>query len=378
MTNLVWGTEWMPIEKIKQESLDIFKIKEDLLFVKISSRLQFNQEVIVIRFYPDNFEIIARGSIQGQQDNFWLVVLDPKVSHSLPNKNDKILPIAKINPQNLNEEPLTQPLESKSALNGFREPGYFELGLHKMEGSHQIMTDLEANQYKRFPFQFYKSHFLWYMDFIWRFGVFYSTQNSSIPVIGYDQFDKPTAIDEERFEIRLRLSPWINHFKTHLKFISYKQAFVTSNEDEYILSTQYSGNGIGLYNFYEFSPSLWQGKDRWNLNFHRIYFDYNYIPLNSKDGTVSRGVGAGYLNELELGIQLLLSTNLVPWFNRFFIDLAWFKNSTLLRFSGVTQSPLDGFYVIPPSGQSYEVNQGYYIRFGWRIDDYVSQFFKVR
>jgi hypothetical protein len=373
-----WSSDWMPLESIRKESLPIVQIKEDLLFVKVSPRLQFNQEVIVVRIYKDNLEVVAQGAIQGQQDQFWLISLNRSASNSLPTLKDRVLPIEKISPKSSGEELIKSNSEFASSSLSYKEPGYIELGMQRMDGDHRIQTDIEANQFKRFPFQFSQNHFLWYFDFLWRFGFFYSTQNSTIPVVGYDQLDKPTSLTEERFELRFRLAPWVNNFKTHLKVISYNHSFVTTNEDEYILSTQYTGSGLGVYNYYEFSPSLWRGKERINVNFHRLYLDYNYIPLSSKDGLVSRGTGAGVLSELELGMQLLLSTKLVPWFNRFFIDIAVFQNSAQLNFTGETQSSADGFYLIPPSGQSIELNQGYRVRFGWRFDDYIGQLFKTR
>lgn len=372
------GSTLMPLEQIIKESLPIHQIKNDIVLVKINARLKLNQEIIVIRLYEDNVEVVAIGEIQGQQDQFWLIALNPKESKGLPTTKDRLLPIEKLN-QPLKKSPivLSKTSFAKSA-DTYRESGYIEFGRLNLIGDSALQTDILANQYKQFSYQFNQSHFLWYFDFLWRAGIFYSSQSSDVPVIGYDRFAKATQLNEERFELRFRLAPWIGSFKSHLKFINYSQSFDTTNEDEYILSTKSTGTGFGLYNYYEFSPSLWQAQQGIDFKWHRIYLDFNHISLSTQDGLVSRGKGAGTLQEVELGTQLLLGTNWFPWFNRVFVDFAYFNNAAKVAFTGPTQSAADGFYLIPESGQSQEINQGYRIRFGWRFDDYISQIFKSR
>ncbi|MEK2687526.1 hypothetical protein [Bdellovibrio sp. GT3] len=377
---LAVASSWINIDFIKKNAVPVRRVTDDVIFLPRSNRVGVGELVVILRVQGDDVEVIARGNAETVQNNELLVVMDGKSITKIPKVRDLVVSLSKLKPAPEDPffpQPPDNPIVEKADP---YEPGYIVFEMGSNQGHFESQSPNQANQYKIYDYKFTEMHFLWYVDMFWRYGIEYQTSSANIPLQSYYREDRPTTAEETRMALHYRLLPVWKELRPTLKLISLSSKFDTTNEDEYVVSSQASGMGLGANFHYLFSDNLFKTKKGFGWAFNRVYFDMNYFPSYSvSDGEVSRGSSSsGTLMELKVGATALFYVPFIPWLKRYSVDVSYGMSQSQVTFSGDVKNATDGAYDIPP-GQSYNESQSYIkIMLGLRLDDFISNIMKSR
>ncbi|WP_255490057.1 hypothetical protein [Bdellovibrio sp. KM01] len=380
LSELALASSWINIDFIKKNAVPVRRVMDDVVFLARSNRVAVGDLVVVLRVQGDDVEVIARGAAETVQNNELLVVMEGPSISKIPKARDWVVSLSKLKPppdDPLFPQPPDVPIIEQADP---YEPGYmiFEMGTY--QGHFESQSPNQANQYKVYDFKFTEMHFLWYIDMLWRYGIEYQSSSAGIPVKSYYREDRPTTSEETRMSLHYRMLPIWKELRPTLKLISLGNKFITTNEDEYVLSSQSSGLGLGVNFHYLFSDNLYKTEKGLGWKLNRVYCDMNYfLSYNVTDGSVSRGgASSGTMMEIKVGATALFYVPFIPWLKRYSLDVSYGLSQAEMSFSGDTKSAPDGAYVIP-AGQSYSESQSYFkVMLGLRLDDFVSKLMKTR
>lgn len=380
LSELAQASSWINIDFIKKNAVPVRRVMDDVVFLPRSNRVMVGDLVVVLRVQGDDVEVIARGAAETVQNNELLIVMEGPSISKIPKARDWVVSLSKLKPPP--DDPVfPQPPDSTIVDKPDPyEPGYMVLEIGTDQGHFESQSPNQANQYKVYDYKFTEMHFLWYVDMFWRYGIEYQSSSANIPVQSYYREERPTQAEETRLALHYRMLPVWKELRPTLKLISLNNKFLTTNEDEYVLSSQASGMGLGVNFHYLFSDNLYKSDKGMGWRFNRAYVDLNYFPsYNVTDGSVSRGTSSsGNRMELKVGATALFYVPFIPWIKRYSLDASYGISQAQISFSGDVKNAPDGAYVIP-AGQSYTESQSYFkIMLGLRLDDFVSKLMKSR
>lgn len=353
---------------------------DDVAVIPNNPIVKVGDLVVIVRVSEDNIEVISQGAVENIQNNELLVLIDGKSVTKFPKAKDIVVSLAKLNPQKFDEPPPEKPPEIRQDVPDPYEPGYMILDFGPYQGKFESQTPNSANQYKIFNNDFMNTHFLWYFDFVWRYGIEYESAGGTVPVKSYNREEKPTNYTENSLAIHYRFLPIWKELRPTLKVISKNTTFTTTNDDEYVMSSTASGMGIGGHFHYLFGDNLFKSLGKFDWSFNKAYFEVDYFPSYSvKDSGVTRGESSsGTATEIKAGMIFLFHLRFIPVFKRWSLDLSAGMNQNQVTFTGNTTDPVDGFYEIP-EGQTYKETQNFIkIMIGLRMDDYIGKALKPR
>ncbi|UOF00183.1 hypothetical protein [Bdellovibrio reynosensis] len=353
---------------------------DDVAVIPNNKLIKVGELVVVVRPSEDNIEVIARGSVENIQNNELLILLDGASVTKFPKAKDLVVSLAKLNPQVFDEPPPDKSPEIREDVPDPYEPGYMVLDFGPYQGKFESQSPNSANQYKIFNNDFVSTHFLWYFDFVWRYGIEYEAAGGNVPVKSYNRVSKATSYKESSLAIHYRFLPIWKELRPTLKLISKNSTFTTENDDEYVMSSSASGMGFGTNFHYLFNDNLFKSIQRFDWSLNKTYFELAYFPSYTvKDTGVTRGdSGSGTALEMKAGVIFLFHLRFIPFFKRWSLDLSTGVNQSQFSFSGPTVDPVDGFTQIP-EGQTYNETQNFIkLTLGLRMDDYIGKALKPR
>ncbi|ASD65035.1 hypothetical protein [Bdellovibrio bacteriovorus] len=370
-----WG-----LNLIQRDSVPIVKVDNDILVVDRTPLLRVGDLISVVRLYADNVEIIAQGSVGTVQDGKLVLILQPGTLVKIPTTKDRVINLARLTPGAVEQPPpeSTSPFPEPDPET--YEPGYIQIQTGLLNGNLSTVTSNRANGFKTFDYSYLNTHFEWYIDFLWRFGIEFDQYGAKIPLKSYNRTLEQTSYSEMRMALHYRFLPIWKELRPTVKLISLSGEFVTENDDENVLGTKTSGLGLGGRFTYLLGDPLFKSTKGFDWSWNRIYADINLFPeVTFSDSGVTRGsTGKGQIYEITLGTTALMHIQAIPWVKRWQVDVLAGVRQDSMSFSGEVVDPADGFYNIPP-GQSYGESQTFFkIMFGARLDDFVSRFFKPR
>lgn len=371
---------FIDIDFIKKNAVPIKRLVDDVVIVNSSPLLKLGDLIVVIRFYDDNLEIIARGQLVNVQNGELLAPMERATVVRFPTTQDFVIPVASLSgtpPEDIapSEQDKLIPDEPPSY-----EPGYMDFSLGILNGNFAASGDSEVNSYKKYSYEFQETRFLWYFDFLWRMGLEYSAYTGAIPVKSYDRAERPTTFSESKFALLYRLLPIWRELRPTLRLVSVNSEFKTTNIDEYIISSKQSGAGLGVNLHYLFNDNLFKNDQKavsWRLN--KVYLNADYFfTTDIKDSLVSRGKGIGQRTDLAFGLTSLMYIRSIPWVKRYSMDILFGQSISQMKFSGETKSSIDGYYTVPEGSSSTETESFVKVSLGLRFDDLVSFLIKGR
>lgn len=374
-----WAQLFNP-ELIKNQTVPIVKVEEDVLFVPQNPTIKVGESVVIIRIDNDDVEVVAKGNVANVQDGSFLILVERKDILKSPKAGDRVVSVARLNPQEVekqNEIPLPELTMAKPDP---YEPGYAVLDIGPNLGDFRSLSSNQANQYKNYSFNYYDTHFIWFFDFMWRLGIEYNTTGGDVPLRSYDRQVRPTKYSETLIGVHYRFLPFWKELRPTIKVVTKSADFQTTNNDEYVVTTKGSGIGIGGNLHYLFGSNIFVSEKSFDWSLNRIYSDLVIFPdFHLSDGLVSRGEsGRGLELDLKLGATILFYIKPVPFFKRFSVDVSAGIQQNSFTFQGEPKSAPDGFYSIPPNS-TYEERQNYFkIMIGLRMEDMVAKALRSR
>lgn len=375
-----FASSWINIDFIKKNAVPIRRMNDDVLILPRTNRVRAGELIVVLRVIGEDVEVIARGSVESVQNNELLAILDGPSITKMPKAKDLVVSLSRLKPLP-SEAPVPEneykvPEETPDPY----EPGYMIFEMGPYNGHFESQSPNNANKYKVFDFKYVETHFLWYVDFLWRYGIEYQTSGGNIPLKSYNRQEQATTAKETRIALHYRLLPIWKELRPTLKLISLNSEFKTTNDDEYVVSSNASGLGLGVNFHYLFGDNIYQTSNAFGWSFNRIYVDVSYFPTYSvSDSLVQRGASSsGSMYELKAGATMLFYVKAIPWFKRYSLDVSYTMSQSQVSFSGEVKNAADGVYNIP-QGQSYSESQSAIrIMLGLRLDDFISKLMKPR
>ncbi|MBO9667537.1 MAG: hypothetical protein J7501_12080 [Bdellovibrio sp.] len=380
LTSEAFASSWINIDFIRKNAVPIRRMNDDVLILPRTNRVRVGDLIVILRVRGDDVEVIARGAVESVQDNELLATLEGPSITKMPKAKDLVVSLSKLKAQDPDAPIPEAPGSLFSEKPEPYEPGYMVLEAGPYNGHFESQSPNNANQYKIYDFKFVETHFLWYVDFLWRYGIEYQTSGGNIPLKSYNREEQPTTAKETRIALHYRLLPVWKELRPTLKLMSFKSEFQTTNDDEYVVSSSASGIGLGVNLHYLFGDNLYKKDKGFGWSFNRIYADFGYFPSYSVSDTgVQRGTSSsGTMMEFKVGATALFYWSAIPWIKRYSLDISYGMYQSQVTFSGDVKNAADGVYDIPP-GQTYSESQTYLkVMFGLRLDDLLSKVMKPR
>lgn len=353
---------------------------DDIAVIPNNPRVKVGELVVIVRASEDNIEVIARGAVSNIQNNELLVEIDPKSITKFPKAKDFVVSLARLSEKKYEENFERPPSSIVPDVPDPYEPGYIQLDFGPNQGKLDSQSPNSANQYKSYQFNYMNTRLLWYFDFVWRYGIEYETSGGTVPVKGYNREEKPTKYTETTLSIHYRLLPVWKELRPTLKLVSKSTSFTTENDDEYVLSSNTSGLGLGVNFHYLFSENLLKSEAGFAWSFNKAYVDLVYFPsYSATDSGVTRGESStGNALELKVGATFLFHIKAIPFLKRYSLDLSAGMSQSQFSFSGAPTNPSEVLTPVPEGG-TYKENQNFVkIMVGLRMDDYVGKLLKPR
>ncbi len=341
------------------------------------------QKFLIVRPPSDTNDdplIIANGFVLKKRGSLYTLAFEPSLVKKRPQPGDQLVVIGNpkvFKPNNKQKSNLsdieTITPDKKS------EPGYIYLGFPQKTLSLNSVSPNQANSLKKTNnINLSGFEIEWFLDFVSNYGFYFSNLSGAVPIYNYYGQTVPASLNSQYFELLYRTK--INkNVRVTLGMGSLNQNFITSNTDEYVLSSKYSTNGVVAKFAYEMHPRLLRAKhfefEPTGLNIS-AYYGLSHVI---KDTLLSRGESVSGASSLDLKASFI-STFWLPWVpyvKRWNLTLGAFQKNINYSFSGQTISEnVLGAYQIPPN-QTYSENEtGYEITIGFTFDDAIGKLFK--
>lgn len=341
--------------------------------------------LLFIRKDNDNSEILGRGIIMAVQDGKFLIELDFETMIKRPRIGDFVVPMGppkdfpKLPDLNLNGSTSTvvQPPEPE-------EKGWAQLdGSVSSKGTYESVGFFKTNEYKDIPnYNPSYLHFIWYVDFLWRYGIEYTSISGSFLTNDYNHNRFPSDLKETRMSLHYRYPKFFyDQLRLTLKLNTFSNTFTTQNKDYYLLSSLASGTGFGARFAWELKPPQWETESYQPFTLQQIFFQYDLYPsLKIEDQEIFRGRSSNgsQLSQQQITISVLAYLKWMYLFQRYVIEFTWGQTQSKLKFSGSTDLANGKPSIVKPDGTYQESSQYMMISFGLRMDDLVGRFFKPR
>jgi hypothetical protein len=340
---------------------------------------------LFIRNQDGKGEILGRGIIMAAQDDKYLIEIDRESMLKRPTPGDLVIPMGA--PRDFPKlpelsmggiSPSVQPPELPD------DKGWAQLDFGNFrEGNFLSSGFMETNEYKDIP-RFVPSytHFIWYIDFLWRYGVELTKLSGDFLTNSYDHRRFNSSLEETKFSLHYRLRRvWKDQVRFTFRLNSLSSDFYTDNQDDYLLSTQMSATGLGVRVGWELKEPQWETTSYQPFTVQQIFMQYDYFPsVNVKDPQWPRGENSkgSSITQQQVTISVLAYLKWMFFFKRYVIDLSWGQSQSDLRFSGNTTRPDGSSSIIKPGGQYQENYQYMSVSVGLRMDDLVGRFLKPR
>lgn len=363
--------------RIQSDAEDIFEVEDQKGALKTGSKVLF------VRTSKDEFEIMARGKVEGRVNNKALITIESGSLIKRPLPGDLVVSLGSPwkpgggETETLSEAPV---LTEEPPLPG--DPGYLEFTFGRVLAEARADTPNAANAYKQIPtFESTYWRFVWFIEFAWRLGFEAEFFNGSVPTYSYFRREEQTSLNFTRFSVNFRTRKmWSDRLRWTFKAISSSNEFQTTNTDEALIGSVYSGFGPGVRLDYEVVAPTWTSEGGFGVRLQNVFVEADYFPiLDAKDTTLSRGTSAGSSSySWRIGTSLLLDFKWFFWFRRMTLQATMGELVYDLKFTGPTISETGGIYTIPEGGNYKESLKFIFLSVGFRMDDYIGRFFMPR
>ncbi len=381
------------LDELVKSALRIEREDEGIAFVPLGDQsFSSDTEILFVRTRGTRVEMIATGKISAEQtingQRMLLVQIDRESIVKYPHVGDLAVAMS---------EPMSAASSDKKGSSNFmrpepppekdetKKPGYLDLTLGLSKGKLVTTTSTNSLRYptngakEPAPYQFTSLHFAYYTDYF-PLGIEYDSHGGTYPTSTYSGTLVTTNSSVSELSLYYPFGKLWNclRFAPHLGILN--NSFVTDNTDESLLSSVYSGFGLGLKLNVELVDGTWkptEGAHRW-FALQRFFFEFNYFPLLSvTDGSAtnpsSRGQSSGSTAmEYKLGTTLLFYFDFIPFLKRWVLEGGYSVQSYNLKFTGTPVQPSDvslGGSAIPAGSTATEKENYFYIFFGVRLDD---------
>lgn len=345
--------------------------------------------LLVVRTEEGDLEMVARAEVETIQDRRVFLKFDGEFLVKAPLVGDLAVSISAGAPDvndlggnaeamlNLDEPPLAP------------EPGYIQIDGGRFQGVLDSTSSNATNAFKKGPsYNLGYMHFLWYLDFLWRMGIEFEQYSGQFPTKTYYREDGVSSDSFSQFSLNVRTRKyWNDRIRLTGRLLQFTNDFSTFNTDENLLSSSYTGTGLGARVDWEFSSTNWvpENPNRWvAFNIHALSAELDLYPMiTAKDKGVSRGAdSAGSLRqELIFGARFFMYTGKIPYVKRWFLEIQTRQSTLDLKFNGATSNELinqGAVYPIPEGGTYVEKRSVTVITLGVRFDDMIGRFLKPR
>ncbi len=361
------------------------------------SALPPDAQVLIVRRQGRRYESIATGKVAAFQRGQILIQLDKSGLTKLPQPGDGVVLMnAPLNPDVNDKKESIDNLIAKPKPPPARpaEKGYIQGGIGLLQADMTSTSSTQANSAKNAPS--YRFKFLqgaYYSDFI-PLGIEFFSVSGDFPTSTYYQVNTTSSQSNSVLSLNYRFRPVKRHWRFWARILSASWDFKTNNTDEFLLSTQASGLGVGGRVAYEWAPELWTpARPAWysendlvkeplfGVTLQRVFFEAGYFPsLSVKDNGVSRGANSNGSSalDLKLGATAMLYWSEIPLLKRWVFELGYHYRMQNLKFSGTTVSEAGGIYTIPQSGTGTETEKFLSAFIGVRFEDPLSDIFSKK
>jgi hypothetical protein len=371
----------------KSTTLKIKSEQEGLVILELpKKKTTLSPFVLFVRLGKGDFEIIARGKIEGVQEDKILASIERDSIIKYPMPGDVAVTMGSPRDWPKDTDPIVvEPPIQAEPDNEPGDPGYFQLDYGLLKGSLETTaSDHRSNEYKDVPsYQMRYLHLVWYFDFLWRFGLEFERRNGSYPTSTYYHNNGDSSDSTTTFFINYRFrKSWLGkRLRPIARLIASNAEFVTLNPDEALITSTMTALGAGVRFSYETDSMLWKPAKGSGFKFLQAYVDANYYPSVSlaDTQTVKRGTeGKGAMYEWRVGLSSALYVSWIPWLKRYTLDVGYSERNMNASFSGATANESGSLQPIAEGGSTTEKVKWYYISIGLRFEDAVGQFLKPR
>ncbi len=372
----------LTVQRILKTGLKIENVENDLYFVGLKTRkLVVGRDFIIVRVVSKTrFDLLAQAKVVGNQGRVAYLELLGEQMYKTPLKGDYAIPIG--SGIDLDDKEGTQDdnLLAKEDVED-EEPGYIQLGYSFNAGEYLTESSSQANDAKIVKYNYFHFNFKWYLEFFWRLGFEYNYSSDKVPTATYfrNEFDSERSITD--IKLYYKLKKWDNtNFRNIFIFNMITDEFSTENDDEHLLSSTYDLLGAGLKLNYEWTPDLIE-RTGFHLLLNKAYLGFIYFPIvDVTDLETSRGTSSEsqFSYSYFAGLEASIYWDKIPYIKQWFLSLEYQTTVYDVKFSGDVRSAPDGFYPMPIGTETTEQQDTFKIMFGFRIQDYIGQFFKPR
>jgi hypothetical protein len=232
----------------------------------------------------------------------------------------------------------------------------------------------DTNAFKKSPDLFMSSFGLrWWQTFYPRLGVNIEYAKTEIPTI--------TTFSEEAISTHMVFEPGLI-YRSRLFGIPimysltyFTNRFETTNPDDFLISSAYSGVNVGGTIFY---PLHWSILSLGRSSFNLEYFELGgkYAPsVDVSEKEYSRGTSVeGSARSFHFGVEFNLTHSSLQFTRNLFIIIEGGMQRMDLEFSGSTQGELPTGEAIPRDGKHTEWFQWWGVRLKYNLPDYLGEF----
>lgn len=341
--------------------------------------------LLFVRSEEGKGEIVGRGIIMAVQDGKYLIELDRESVLKLPIPGDYAVPMGAPrdfpplpelnmggNTPNVQEEILPD------------DKGWAQLDWGRFRnGTFASVGFNETNEYKDIPnFTPTYTHFIWYLDFLWRYGIEWTKTSGTFLTNSYDHRQFNSYLEEQQISLHYRFRRFFNEkLRWTAKLNSISNSFITDNQDDYLLSTLLTGTGIGARFSWEIKEPQWETTSYQPFTLQQIILDLDYYPsVKVVDLQFPRGQNSNgsTIMQQKITVSVLAYLKWMYFFKRYVIDLSWGQSQANLKFSGSTNLANGDPSIVIPGGTYQENYQFVSFSIGLRMDDLVGRFLKPR
>lgn len=239
-----------------------------------------------------------------------------------------------------------------------------KVGLYQTTLSTQTNTD--SNRFKDAGFIQKNFGLRWWFDFAPRLGMNLEFATGDIPITGFHR--EPETGSQKDMMVGLMLRTRFLGNPTMFSLNYFNDSFVTTNPDDFILSSTYSGFNLNM-TFYElFKWSIFRAK--WaDLMLNNLEVGAGISPIMTvTDTVITRGGGSGNGYQFNAGLEFHVGK--IKFLKNFFFVFEGGMKMTNISFSGTPSTN------VQPNNSSSEQLTWYGLRIKFNMQDYLGEWIK--
>ena len=356
----------------------VVQLREGLVVYSAKVPPKVGSRVMLQRVVGDALEILAQANVVAVQKDRVFIEVDKESIYKAPQVGDMVSLLGR--PPNWSDDDERRESELKASEAPLPpEPGFVELLYGATSGDLAVSSSNRTNAFKGpASYQLTDLQFRWYFEFLWRLGLSYKSWDGVFPTETYfrDIGESQWSGNEMRFNFRLRRMS--EYFRPTFFLVNFSEEFQTINPDENLVSSRYSGLGLGVRLAGEFVSMTWTSDVKYiDFSLSEIFFEYTHLQPEIKDtGPISRGSDSSGSSgqELRIGATALMYVPWIPLFKRYVFSVEYSQRTYDIQFSGPTVSENPDFFEIPENGSYSEQFSQFRWMIGIRLDDVIGEF----